>query len=40
MVEVAGRAPKSMSVIAGSCGYIAPDKTFRMFQKFSFGPSM
>jgi serine/threonine protein kinase len=26
VVETAGRVPKSMSVIAGSCGYIAPGK--------------
>ncbi|KAM0843982.1 hypothetical protein ACQ4PT_057360 [Festuca glaucescens] len=42
VVEVAGRAPKSMSVIAGSCGYIAPEYayTLRVNEKsdiYSFG---
>ncbi|XP_037412350.1 receptor-like protein kinase HSL1 [Triticum dicoccoides] len=42
VVEMAGRAPKSMSVIAGSCGYIAPEYayTLRVNEKsdiYSFG---
>jgi len=42
VVEAAGRAPKSMSVIAGSCGYIAPEYayTLRVNEKsdiYSFG---
>lgn len=42
VVEVAGKAPKSMSVIAGSCGYIAPEYayTLRVNEKsdiYSFG---
>ncbi|KAM0851422.1 hypothetical protein ACQ4PT_052439 [Festuca glaucescens] len=42
VVETAGRAPKSMSVIAGSCGYIAPEYayTLRVNEKsdiYSFG---
>ncbi|XP_062234176.1 receptor-like protein kinase HSL1 [Phragmites australis] len=42
VVEVTGRAPKSMSVIAGSCGYIAPEYayTLRVNEKsdtYSFG---
>ncbi|XP_047057473.1 receptor-like protein kinase HSL1 [Lolium rigidum] len=30
VVETAGRAPKSMSVIAGSCGYIAPEYAYTL----------
>ncbi|KAL6627053.1 hypothetical protein ACP70R_030779 [Stipagrostis hirtigluma subsp. patula] len=42
VVEATGRAPKSMSVIAGSCGYIAPEYayTLRVNEKsdtYSFG---
>ncbi|CAM0880617.1 unnamed protein product [Alopecurus aequalis] len=42
VVEMVGRAPKSMSVIAGSCGYIAPEYayTLRVNEKsdiYSFG---
>ncbi|KAL6850253.1 hypothetical protein ACP4OV_020880 [Aristida adscensionis] len=42
VVESTGRAPKSMSVIAGSCGYIAPEYayTLRVNEKsdtYSFG---
>ncbi|XP_010540468.1 PREDICTED: receptor-like protein kinase HSL1 [Tarenaya hassleriana] len=42
VVDLAGKAPKSMSVIAGSCGYIAPEYayTLRVNEKsdiYSFG---
>ncbi|XP_010549355.1 PREDICTED: receptor-like protein kinase HSL1 [Tarenaya hassleriana] len=42
VVDLTGKAPKSMSIIAGSCGYIAPEYayTLRVNEKsdiFSFG---